>query len=59
MHLLYCFPSKTPISLFGLNSIGKRGKEPVEQAHAFYNAITCPKEFYSLTVEDGADNHCA
>jgi len=33
------------------------GEEPVAQAHAFYNAITCPKEFYSLTVEDGADNH--
>jgi len=34
------------------------GDEPVEQAHAFYSALTCPKEFYSLTVEDGADNHC-
>jgi hypothetical protein len=35
------------------------GEEPVAQAHAFYNAITCPKEFYSFTVDDGADNHIA
>jgi len=40
-----------------VSAVGE-GEEPVEQAHAFYNAITCPKEFYSLTVEDGADNHC-
>lgn len=40
-----------------VSAVGE-GEEPVEQARAFYNAITCPKEFYSLTVEDGADNHC-
>jgi len=34
------------------------GEEPVEQSRAFYNALTCPKLFYSLMVEDGADNHC-
>ena len=41
-----------------VSAVGE-GEEPVEQARAFYNAITCPKEFYSLTVEDGADNHCS
>jgi len=40
-----------------VSAVGE-GEEPVAQAHAFYNALTCPKEFYSLTVEDGADNHC-
>jgi pimeloyl-ACP methyl ester carboxylesterase len=40
-----------------VSAVGE-GEEAVAQAHAFYNALTCPKEFYSLTVEDGADNHC-
>ena len=40
-----------------VSAVGE-GEGAVEQARAFYNAITCPKEFYSLTVEDGADNHC-
>jgi len=40
-----------------VSAVGE-GEEPVTQAQAFYNALTCPKEFYSLTVEDGADNHC-
>ena len=40
-----------------VSAVGE-GEEAVEQARAFYNALKCPKEFYSLTVEDGADNHC-
>jgi pimeloyl-ACP methyl ester carboxylesterase len=40
-----------------VSAVGE-GEEAVAQARAFYNALTCPKEFYSLTVEDGADNHC-